>query len=45
MKSEGCSIFPIGRTKPGGDILIQNQDGEIIKAGAGGFDHFKGRQD
>lgn len=44
MKSEGCSIFPIGRTKPGGGIRIQNKDGDIIKVGPVGYDHFKGRQ-
>jgi thiamine-monophosphate kinase len=45
MKSGGCSIFPIGRTKADGGIRIQNQVGEMINVGTAGFDHFKSGQE
>lgn len=41
MKSGGCSIFPIGKTKAEPGIRLQDQDGGITDAGDGGYDHFK----
>jgi thiamine-monophosphate kinase len=44
MKSGGCSIFPIGRTKAEPGIRVQDQDGEIADAKTDGYDHFKNRR-
>ena len=41
MKSEGCSIFPVGKTRAEPGIRLQDLNGEMIDVNAKGYDHFK----
>lgn len=45
MKSGGCSLFPIGRTKEEPGIRLQDRNGVITDASTAGYDHFKSRRE
>ncbi|UCE66558.1 MAG: thiamine-phosphate kinase [Candidatus Zixiibacteriota bacterium] len=45
MNSEGCPLFPVGRTKAEPGIRLQNQNGGITAVEINGYDHFKNRGD
>lgn len=45
MKSNGCSIYFIGKTTDNQVIRLQDEKGEIIQADSDGYDHFKGRSE